>query len=202
MPITDCILYSFSQLHSKRAGSRLMGSKEVPSCIITGSVVLISAFLLCEAAPLPHAPACEHFCSQPRVVTTGGAQGRKAFHKQPKCAWLSGQHQGGSDELLADGLHRPVGTSSICVSEDLCALCSQGQGCGWWVRGVCAHRLFKKCIERTANTRSQVRPQVTDAVQTHSALLLPWEADGHRQYNPGSLAFWFRVGFSQWETLI
>lgn len=57
-------------------------------------------------------------------------------------------------ELLADGPHRPVGTSSICVSEDLCDLCSQGQWCGWWLRGIYAHRLFKKCIEtvQKANT--------------------------------------------------
>lgn len=191
MPITDCILYSFSQLHSKRAGSRLMGSKEVPRCIITGSVVLISAFLLCEAASLPHAPACEHFCSQPRVVTTRGPKAGRHSTNSPNVRGSLGNTREAQTELLADGLHRPVGTSSICVSEDLCELCSQGQGCGWWVRGVCAHRLFKKCIEmvQTASTRSQARHRVTDAVQIHSALLLPWEADGHRQHNLGPLAF-------------
>ena len=153
--------------------------------------------------PLCHMPLRVSISAHNHVLSQqGGPKAGRHSTNSPNVHGSLGNTREAQTELLADGLHRPVGTSSICVSEDLCALCSQGQGCGWWVRGVCAHRLFKKCIERTANTRSQVRPQVTDAVQTHSALLLPWEADSHRQYNLGSLAFWFRVGFSQWETLI
>lgn len=179
-----------------------MGSKDVPRYIITDSVVLISASLR-EAEPLPRARV-----SALLLTTTcchnRGAQGRKAFHTAQMCAalWATAGRLRWNCWLTRRTALR--GLPVFALSEDLCDLCSQGQWCGWWVRGVCAHRLFKKCIEtvQKANTRSQVHHRVTDAVQILSAPLLPWEADGHSQHNLGSLAFWFPVGFSQWEALI
>ena len=48
-----------------------------------------------------------------------------------------------------------------------------------------------------ATTESQVHCRFTDAVQIHSALLLPWNADVYREHNLGSPAFWFPVWFTQ-----
>ena len=167
MPITDFILYSLSQLHSKRAGSRLTGSKEVQRCIIPASVVRISASLLCETAPLTRAPACLHFRSQPRVVATGGRGGGKAGRhstNSPDVRGSLGNAREAQTELLADGPQHPAGTSSICVSEDLRKLRSQGQSCGWRVRGVCACRLFKKCIEMVQKASSHKVKFITESL--------------------------------------
>lgn len=107
-------------------------------------------------------------------------------------------------ELLADRSHHPAGTSSICVSGDLRKLHSQGQGCGWWVRGVCACRLFKKCTEMVQKASSHEVKFVTESL-TLCRSILPFSCPGRLTATDSTTwAPWpsgVLLGFSQWEAL-
>ena len=108
----------------------LKGGSKVYYHWLSGPHLCISSLWGCVSATCP--------CVWAFLLTTTcchnkGAQGRKAFHKQPKCAWLSGQHQGGSDGTAGWWAAPPCGDFQyLCVRGSVRALFS---GSRVWVVG-------------------------------------------------------------------
>lgn len=173
-----------------------MGSKDVPRYIIIDSVVLISASLR-EAEPLLRPCVCTS--AHNHVLSQQGCLRQEGIPLQPRCARPLGNGREAQMELLADAPHRPCGDFQYLRCQRICAISApQGQWCGWWVRGVCAHRLFKSASRRCKRQIHEVKfiTKSLTLCRSFRPLSCPGRLDGHSQHNLGSWPSGFLLGLA------